>query len=482
MENIIGREKEIRELNRLYNSSIPQFVAVFGRRRVGKTFLVDQTLKDRITFRHAGLSPVDYRQKKNFMKEQLKSFYFSLIRHGMKKSHCPTSWLEAFFMLEMHLQSTDDGSRQVVFLDELPWMDTPRSGFITALESFWNGWGCHRDNFMLIVCGSATSWIMDNLVNNHGGLYGRLTCEMKLLPFTLRECERLFKRNRVKLSRYDIVQSYMALGGIPYYLGYFESGMSLAQNIDNLFFASSAKLNDEFDRLFASVFSHPEDMKKIVKLLSTRHVGYTMEDIATKTGLSSGGHLSNSLKALMASDFVMRYVPFGHSKREVHYKLIDPFCIFYLRYVPDNANYVSSFWQQNQASQSIVSWRGFAFEEVCLLHINQIKQAMGIQGVSSRQSSWAITGNDEQEGTQIDLIIERADHIVNLCEMKFYGESFSVDKAYYQKMNYREKMLTEKIARKDIVHSILVTTYGLTYNEYSGIFQHVITLDDLFSQ
>ena len=482
MKNIIGRKKEIEELNRLYNSTIPQFVAVYGRRRVGKTFLVDQTLKDRITFRHAGLSPVDYQQKKNFMKEQLKSFYFSLIRHGMKKSHCPTSWLEAFFMLEMHLQATDDGSRQVVFLDELPWMDTPRSSFVTALESFWNGWGCHRDNFMLVVCGSATSWIMDNLVNNHGGLYGRLTCEMKLLPFTLRECEQFFQRNRVKLSRYDIVQSYMALGGIPYYLGYFESGKSLAQNIDNLFFADNAKLGDEFDRLFASVFSQPEDMKKIVRLLSSRHTGYSLEDIAKKTGLSSGGSLSNSLKALMASDFVMRYVPFGHSKRDVHYKLIDPFCIFYLRYVLENASYVSSFWQQNQTAQGIVSWRGFAFEEVCLLHINQIKQALGIQGVSSRQSSWAVSGNDEQDGTQIDLIIERADHIVNLCEMKFYGEFFSVDKAYFLKMNNREKMLTEEISRKDVVHSILVTTYGLTYNEYSGIFQHVITLDDLFKE
>lgn len=323
---------------------------------------------------------------------------------------------------------------------------------------------------------------MDNLVNNHGGLYGRLTCEIKLLPFTLRECEQFFQWNRVKLSRYDIVQSYMGLGGIPYYLGYFESGRSLAQNIDNLFFADGAKLRDEFDRLFASVFSQPEEMKKIVKLLSTRHAGFTMKDIVTKTGISLGGNLSNSLKALMASDFVMRYVPFGHSKRDVHYKLIDPFCIFYLRYVPGNASYVSSFWQQNQASQSIVSWRGFAFEEICLLHINQIKQAIGIQGVSSRQSSWAVAGNDEQDGTQIDLVIERADHIVNLCEMKFYGETLSVDKAYFQKMNYREKMLTEKVSRKDVVHSILVTTYGLTYNEYSGIFQHVITLDDLFKE
>ena len=244
MKNIIGREKEIKELNKLYDSSFPQFVAVYGRRRVGKTFLIDQTLKNRITFRHAGLSPVDYQQK-NLMKDQLKSFYYSLISQGMKKSKCPASWMEAFFMLEMHLQSIDNGGRQVVFLDELPWLDTPRSGFITALESFWNGWGCHRDNFMLIVCGSATSWIVDNLINNHGGLYGRLTCEIKLSPFTLKECEQYYQNRLIKLSRYDIVQSYMALGGIPYYLSYFDSGHSLAQNIDNLFFVKNAKLNDE---------------------------------------------------------------------------------------------------------------------------------------------------------------------------------------------------------------------------------------------
>lgn len=479
MKNIIGREKEIRELNKLYDSSLPQFVAVYGRRRVGKTFLIDQTFKNRITFRHAGLSPVDYQQK-NLMKDQLKSFYYSLISQGMKKSKCPTSWLEAFFMLETHLQSIDNGERQVVFLDELPWLDTPRSGFVTALESFWNGWGCHRDNFMLVVCGSATSWIVDNLINNHGGLYGRLTSEIKLSPFTLKECEQYYQNKQIKLSRYDIVQSYMALGGFPYYLSYFDSGRSLAQNIDNLFFVKNAKLHDEFDRLFASVFSRPEEIKKIVKLLSKRHSGYMLEEIAQKTGISIGGSLSNMLKALIASDFVLRYVPFGCSKREVHYKLVDPFCIFYLRYVPENSSYVTSFWQQNQSSQSIVSWRGFAFEEVCLLHIDQIKKALGIMGVSTQQSSWALRGNDEEEGMQIDLIIQRADHIVNLCEMKFYGEDFTVDKSYYKKIDHREKVLTERLSRKETVHPVLITTYGITYNEYSGIFQNVITIDQLF--
>lgn len=359
-------------------------------------------------------------------------------------------------------------------------MDTPRSGFVTALESFWNGWGCHRDNFMLVVCGSATSWMMDNLINNHGGLYGRLTSEIKLSPFTLKECELFFQKKNVRMLRYDIVQSYMAVGGIPYYLGYFQSGMSLPQNIDNLFFAKNAKLQDEYDRLFASVFTRPDDMKRIVKFLSTRNAGFMQEEIAKNTGVTQGGSLSKMLKALIASDFVQKYVPFGCSKREEHYKLTDPFCIFYLRYIPDNVGYTTSFWQENHTSQSIISWRGFAFEEVCLQHITQIKEALGIQGVSTRQSSWALQGDDEIEGMQIDLLIERADHIINLCEMKFYGEDFAVNKAYYKKMTQRQKLITERITRRLVIHATLITTYGLKYNEYSGVFQHVVTMNDLF--
>lgn len=480
MTKIIGREAEIRELQERYASNTPQFVAVYGRRRVGKTFLIDQALKGRITFRHTGLSPVEHHGKKNLMKEQLKNFYFSLLNYGMKKSKCPSSWLEAFFMLEKHLQSIDDGSRQVVFLDELPWLDTARSGFITALEAFWNGWGCHRDNFMLVVCGSATSWMLDNLINNYGGLYGRLTGDIKLSPFTLKECETFFNSKNVRMLRYDIVQSYMAVGGIPYYLGYFEPGLSLPQNIDKLFFVKNAKLQGEYDRLFASVFSKPEEVKRIVNFLSTRRSGYTQEQIAQKTGFTQGGTLSNMLKTLIASEFVMKYVPFGFSKRQEHYKLIDPFCIFFLRYVPENTGYTTSFWQESHTSQSIVSWRGFAFEEVCLLHTDQIKQALGIQGVASRQSSWALRGDDDKDGTQVDLLIERADHIVNMCEMKFYGEEFTVSKSYYQKLNQRKKSLSERIAKRQIIHSTLVTTYGLKYNEYSGAFQKVVKMDDLF--
>jgi AAA+ ATPase superfamily predicted ATPase len=478
--NIIGRKNEIEELGELYKSDRAEFVAVYGRRRVGKTFLVDEVLKDKITFRHAGLSPVDENGKKNQMKEQLEHFYNSLMLCGMEQSSCPKSWLEAFFMLEKFLQSIDDGRRQVVFLDELPWMDTPRAGFITAFEGFWNTWACHRDNFMLVVCGSANSWVLDNLMNNHGGLYGRVTYEIKLSPFSLSECEAYYKDKGILLSRYDMVQSYMILGGIPYYLSYFKKGKSLAENIDALFFSPKPRLRDEFDRLLSSVFTNPEAMKKIILLLSSSRAGFTRQEISKRTGIESSGVLSDMLQALTASDFVIKYIPFGMRKRDEHYKLVDPFCKFYIHFVEGHDSIDTDFWSQNLTSQEVTSWRGYAFEDVCLNHIDKIKVALGIPGVVSQQSEWAIKGTDGETGSQIDLIINRRDNVVNMCEMKYYSDDFKVDRNYYRTIARRTNALAENLPRKAVIHSTLITTYGLEYNEYSGAFQKVITMDQLF--
>lgn len=481
MENIIGRKKEIKELLELFHSGKSEFVAIYGRRRIGKTFLVDEALKGKITFRHAGLSPVDESNEKNSLKNQLKHFYLSLQLQGMRKSKCPATWMEAFFLLSKYLEEKDDGSRQVIFLDELPWLDTPRSGFITAFEGFWNTWACHRSNLMLVCCGSANSWMLNNLVNNHGGLYGRTTYEIKLSPFSLKECEAFYQAKGIKLSRYDITQGYMILGGIPYYLGYMKKGLSLAQNIDQLFFSNNAKLKIEYNRLFASIFSNPEEMKRIVNLLGTRHMGYTRGEISSALHIASSGNLSKTLGALVASDFIESYIPFGYSKKQEHYRLIDPFCLFYQKFVNGHSSLDEDFWMQNISSSAISSWRGFAFEEICFLHIKQIKTALGISGISSNQSAWSAKGEENKDGIQIDMLIERKDNIVNMCEMKFYNEEFSVSKAYHATLMHRQNILEEHLSRKQTIHSTLITTYDLTYNEYSGDFQQVITLDDLFN-
>ena len=478
--DMIGRDKEVAELLDLYESDKAELVAVYGRRRVGKTYLIDETFKDRITFRHAGLSPVESNEqyKGQPLKKQLEAFYYSLVTQGMKKDHCPKDWLEAFFMLEMYLQNLDDGTRQVVFLDELPWMDTARSGFITGFEAFWNGWACHR-NIMVIISGSANSWMENVLINNHGGLYGRVSYEIKLSPFTLRECEQLLKDRGISLSRYDITQSYMIFGGIPFYLNYFRRGNSLAQNVDELFFTKGAKLSQEFDRLFSSIFTNPEMTKTIVKVLAKRSKGYTRQEIIRESGYSDGGTLSNSLSALIASDFVIKYVPFECGKREEYYKLVDPFCIFYLKFVENKSSIADGFWLQNIGAQPIITWRGYAFENVCFNHILQIKQALGINGISSMESAWT-KPEDSDKGTQIDLLILRKDNVVNMCEMKFYSDDFAVDKDYEEILRHRQTVLYKKLPKKSTIHNTLITTYGLKDNERKWSFENVITLDDLF--
>lgn len=479
MSYVIGRKSEVEEIERHYRSDRSEFVVVYGRRRVGKTFLINQALKGRITFQHTGVSPVDLEKGKSRKRVQLESFYYSLLNHGLEGFGMPQSWMEAFFQLEQLLVKLDDGSRQVVFIDELPWMDTPKSGFLPAFESFWNGWCSRRDNMMLIVCGSATSWILGNLSRNRGGLYGRLTDEIKLSPFTLEECEEYFAHERIEMSRYDVVQAHMVFGGIPYYLSYFEKGLSFERNTDKLLFGKNPRLKDEFNRLFNAVFGNPDDCKKIVRLLATRHSGFTREEIAKATGLPLGGGLTDTLAALAESNFIFRYMPYGKPGKEACYKLADNFCLFWVKYVEPNLSDVS-FMTDNITSDIMSVWRGVAFEEVCWQHISKIKQALEIGGVKSCVSAWNVKGDDQKDGAQIDLLIIRDDHVVNLCEMKFAGGTYAIEKDEEAKLRSRIEMLKKTLSKKQTVHLTLVTTYGVAYGKHSGIVQKEVTMDDLF--
>lgn len=475
---MIGRIEEIKALNALYDSKESQLIAIYGRRRVGKTYLIDDVFRNRFTFRHAGLSPAET-EKKGAMQRQLTHFYRSLLMHGMPGQHIPADWFEAFFMLEQWLRQIDDGSRQLVFLDEMPWLDTPRSNFISAFEGFWNAWACHRKNLMVIICGSATSWIQDKLIHNHGGLYNRLTYHMHLAPFTLQESESYLIGIGASFSRYDIVQSQMVLGGIPYYLGYMKPSLSFAQNVDRIFFGKNPILRDEYHQLFSSIFANPEHMEAIIELLYQRNAGFTQKEIATRLGINDGGRLSNNLKALVASDFVEQYIPFQATPKVTHYRLTDPFCLFYLHFVHGRDTSADDYWQSLSQTQAVISWRGFAFENVCFHHIQQIKEALRIGAVSTKQSAWS-KKDDDETGTQIDLLLDRRDNVLSMCEIKFYGDMFTVSKDYYMTLLHRQNVLLQSVSKKTSIHSVLITTFGLVRNKYSDAFQNVITLDDLF--
>ncbi|MBW7569790.1 MULTISPECIES: AAA family ATPase [Succinivibrio] len=481
---LIGREKEIKKLNELYHSEDAELIALYGRRRVGKTYLIDEVFRDRLNFRHAGLSPIDSEKenvKAHLMKDQLTHFFRSLTMQGYKGKKTPESWLEAFYMLEdLLVEKYKDNERIVVFLDEMQWLDTPKAKFMTGFEAFWNGWACHRKNLMVIVCGSSSSWILTNIINNHGGLYGRVTFEIKLKPFTLRECEQFLTSKEICMSRYDVIQAYMMVGGIPYYLRYFNKRLSLAQNINEIFFADEAPLKDEFNRMFASLFKNAEPIKQIIKAIASKNKGITRKELSEITGVTDSGEVSRQLNALIAGDFIIKYKSFGDNKRDEIYKLVDPFSYFYLTFLDKSSDNRNIDWINIEDSSRVLSWKGYAFENVCWNHIHQIKMALQIGGVSTTEALWSKRGDENTRGTQIDLIIVRKDNVVHMCEIKFYNEEFEVDKDYHLILERRKKILREQIPKRATIHNTLITTYGLRKTNYFGDFVHVVTIDQLF--
>ena len=480
---MIGRKTEFEKLQAAMEKDRAQIVAVYGRRRVGKTFLVNEFFEGKFAFKHTAVSPVDdatKKRKKNLMKIQLQEFFYSMRSYGLGSGEIvPESWQEAFYMLERLLEKKDDGKRLVIFIDELPWMDTPKANFLPAFEHFCNDWCLARKNCKLVVCGSATSWILDKLINNKGGLYGRVTMPLYLSPFTLYECKEFFRADGIKLDEYDICRAYMAFGGIPFYLDQFQKGLSLAQNIDAILYDENAPLKGEFDRLFSSQFANPEELKRIVITLAGKRIGLTREELRIKGGFSSGGTLSENLSALEKSKLIRQYVPFGESA--VKYKLTDPFCLFYLKHVKGNEDN-PSYWQTHEKSPSILSWMGLAFEDLCWNHVRQVKRALGIEGVITQESPWNIVSEKKNEGPRIDLIIHRDDRFICLCEMKFSLGDFEVQKSYNQTLLERMNKVQEIIGDKKTVMSVLLTTYGLKRNEYAFRFDKVVTMEDLFQK
>jgi len=478
---INGRENDIALLEQLYESKRPEFVVVYGRRRVGKTYLVSELFKSRFSFYHTGLSPLQ-QDKKNILYEQLHAFYTTLRSYGLDTDiPQPQNWLDAFELLKSLLIRKKNGNRQVVFIDEMPWLDTPRSNFITAFEHFWNGWGARQEDLMLIVCGSATSWMKQTLVNNKGGLYNRVTREIKILPFNLHDTELLLQENGVKWSRFDIAQFYMIAGGIPQYINFVQPKQSLPQAVDSIFFADQAPLKQEFERLFGSLFNHADEYMKVVRLIGKTHIGLTRKDLLEKLKKKDGGTFTTILKNLVMSDFLLPYTSFSENKWQERYKLIDPFCRFYLTFM-EGKHPQSDFWQQNGTSGQLNAWRGNAFEELCFNHVPQIKHALGIPQVSTTISKWALQGSSSVKGSQIDMIIDRADNIVDLCEMKFSNGQYAIDKSYDLTLRDRLQALSDRLPKRKMPHLIFITSFGLKQNEYAGIVQDDITIDNLFQQ
>ncbi len=480
---MVGRTAEKEWLRSLLQEEEPQFVAVFGRRRIGKTYLVRESFDHTFTFQHTGISNNNIEPGKR-KQTQLDKFAESLKEAGCKCENKLSSWNEAFNGLKEVIKRSDE-KKKVIFLDELSWMHTKDSDLISALESFWNGWATARKekDIIMVVCASATYWMTDNIVNAKGGLHNRLTGQIHLKPFTLAECEEYLQSRKIIMNRHQILQCYMILGGVPYYWSLLKKGKSLPQNVDEMFFKDGAPLRNEYDNLYKALFNKPDQYIRIVEALSTANKGITREEIIQKTGIAGSGDLTKKLKELENCGFIRRYIPYGYKTRESLYQLIDNYTLFYYRFIADKS-FDENYWKNQINSPKINAWSGIAFERVCLEHIPQIKKALGIAGVYSEVNTWSCISDKDLGlfGSQIDLLIARRDQVINLCEMKYSESEYTADAAFDRAQRRKISDFMKKTKSKFSIHLTLITTYGIEENAYSGEIQSIITSEDLFEK
>lgn len=472
---IVGREKEQSELLSLLEKEESQFCAVYGRRRVGKTYLIRETFNYQFCFQHTGVA-------KGTLRHQLTAFRNSLVDAGMKCA-IPKTWMEAFEQLKRLISNAPKG-KKVIFIDELPWMDTPKGNLIGALENFWNGWATARreKDIVLIVCGSATSWISKKLLKDKGGLRGRLTSRIKLVPFTLRECELFAQASNLAMGRKDVLELYMILGGIPYYWSFLKKGLSVAQNVDQLFFSETSQLRDEFDALYSILFKRPMNYIKVIECLSDgKKSGMSRDAIMNASKLSDGGTFSNIMEDLEECGFIRRFASADTAQINALYQLIDNYTLFYYLCIKKNAFSDEHYWSNTFSSAFHNAWKGLAFERVCLQHIPQIKAALGITGVQTNVCSWFVRGTDKRRGVQIDLVIQRADGFTDICEMKHSVKPFTIDKDYAESLQRKLDAYQELSKDSRTHHLVMVTSNGVMHNSYYNMIQKEITIDDLFN-
>ena len=472
---MIGRKEEKMRLLAAQASEYSEFVAVYGRRRVGKTFLVRETFGYSFTFQHSGVA-------NGTLAEQLQQFRASVIEQGYEDCPALRSWFDAFDALKRVI-ARSSAAKKTVFIDELPYMDVAGSRLIPALEHFWNSWASARKDVLLIICGSATSWVLNNVVHSKGGLHGRVTERIRLLPFTLSECRDYAVSLGMEMTDYQIAELYMVLGGVPYYWKYLDRALSPAQNIDEMFFAGADKLENEFNELYASLFKKKEAYMRIVSALGAKKAGMDRGEISTAAKVSNSGTLTKYLQELEQCGFIRKYILPGRRAKGAIYQLMDNFTLFHFRFIANNPNHDRHFWTSSIDSPFHVAWEGLAFERLCLWHVDQIKRALQIGGVLTNSYAWRhVAKSPDDEGAQIDLLIDRNDGIVNVCEMKFSSEEYAITAEDAMAMRRKKAVFKRETATRKAIHVTYVTTFGLKRNAYANDVQSEVTLAELFKE
>ncbi len=473
MEKLIGRKAEIEELERCMASDRSEFVVVAGRRRIGKTFLVNNALGGRISLTFAG-------SHKSPQARQLEKFAQTMVKAGLcRLAPRLNSWYDAFDALEASLPLLNTTEKKVLFFDEMPWIDTPGSQFVAALEDFWNGWASLRDDIMLVACGSATSWLVDQLLENQGGLHNRITSRINLQPFTLNECRQYAESKNCVWDYYQIAQMYMYIGGIPFYWSLLTFNKGIAENVDELFFSRSAKLRGEFNELYQVLFRDSEAYTSIMRLLSGKREGLTRQEIAHQTG-SSGGTLTKRLTNLERCNFIMAQTPVGNKRSGTIYRVCDFYTLFYLRFIENQHQLSPHHWSTMITGPAVAAWQGLTFELIGMTHVEQIKIALGIYGVNTQCSAWRSKSTGDEPKAQIDLVIERADHITHLCEFKFAPDQYVITGEYAERLRERMGIYRSQTKTRNTLLTTFITPFGVNRGKNYSVVQGDIRLEQLF--
>lgn len=471
--NIIGRKYEFELLEAALASNESELIIVYGRRRVGKTFLVNQFFENQFTFKFTGV----YNQPKSV---QLERFASQMEEYSGQSYDAPDNWFKAFDLLKQHLKAVKTDGKKSVFIDEMPWLDTDGSNFVAAFEQFWNGWAAAEGNIVLVACGSATSWMTDKLLGNQGGLFNRCATRMFVRPFTLCETEEYLKSRGIEWTRYDIAECYMIMGGIPFYLKQLMPQWSFSQNIDNIFFREKGLLWDEFSHLYNTLFKQPDNHIAVVEALATKRMGLTRNEIIKSTKLHDNGNLKSILENLVNCEFIRPYRYFGKNKKDTIYQLTDFYTMFYFNYIKGNYGRDAHYWSNSIDNPSRRAWAGYTFEQLCLNHLEQIRKSIGISAVQCETSAWFHRADQNSKGVQIDLLIDRRDRVINICEMKFSINEFAITKDYNESLRQKIEVFRSATGTKKALHLTMVTTFGVKRNMYSNSVQSQVTLNDLF--
>jgi len=475
---IIGRDAEKKILQDMLVSREAELIAILGRRRVGKTFLVRNYYEKHLIFEYTGVHEAG-------LEEQLLNFKNAL-QQAMESTippATPANWIEAFTFLTEFLKAKLTQAPVVILFDEFPWIHTPKSGFLSAFGHWWNTWASRQALLKVVICGSAASWMIENIINNKGGLHNRVSRTIRLLPFSLKETEEYLVSRGVRLDQYQILQLYMALGGIPQYLKQVDKGKSTGQVIDKLFFEKQGLLKMEFANLYRSLFANAIHHEAIVRTLAKKGSGLSRTEIIETCEFTTGGGTTRLFEELEESGFITQYIPFGKTSRDSIYKLSDEYSLFYLKFIEHARAGGEGTWHKIAAGQSYNSWSGYAFEAICQKHVPQIKKALGIGSVYTEASGWRYIGKKGEKGAQIDLLLDRQDHCINLCEIKFCAEEFVIDKRYAGEFENKVKVFRSQSKTRKTIFPTMITPYGVLKNDYYiNLIQAEVLMGDLFSR